>query len=221
MTTSTTILALDPATSTGYCLVSVNVDSLGYWTDADIFEYGFIGVNIDSNYQGDHCIDLMTKVQNIIDSHSVGYIIIEDFFYSKRFANGCNVNGAFRTAIHILARQNDIEYTILNIPAWKTFIAGSSRTTKEQKKKWGVEASKKIYIQEALWNNFGIRFPNHSLSEKTGKPICFRYDIVDVVAQAIYYCCQIGWVPTSAIGCSVDVPEDVIIKRSTKKQYQY
>ncbi len=208
------VLALDPATSCGFCLVNVVNDT------ADIFEYGYIDVDTTSNFQGDHCIDLMAKLQLLIDDHGIGHITVEDFFYSKRTATGCTVNQAFRTAIHILARQNDIEYTILNISLWKTFIAGRNRPTKEQKKSWGA-AAQKLYIQDALWNYFWIRFPNHSLSLKTGKPVGFRFDIVDVVGQAIYYCCIVNHVPTDNISCSVDVPDDVVLTRSLKKQYVY
>jgi Holliday junction resolvasome RuvABC endonuclease subunit len=209
------LLALDPASSTGYCLVEV---CPGKW--ANIYEYGFIDVECTSDYQGDHCIDLMTKLQTIIDDHHVDEIAVEAFFYSKKYAQGCEVNQAFRTAIHILSRQNNIPYTILNISAWKTFIAGRANPTKDQRKVWGVARAKKIYIQEALWNVFSIRFPNHSISTKTNKPISFRYDIVDVVAQAIYYCCMFSRTPLHEIWCDVEVPDDVPI-RTKKPMFEY
>ncbi len=221
------LLVLDPGSSTGYCLVSVD-STIGreeinapVYTSANIYEYGFIDVNLASNYQGDHCIDLMAKIQELIEEHAVNHIAIEDFFFSKRFVNGCGVNVAFRTAIHILARQNDIEYTILNISAWKTFVAGRSTPTKEQKKIWGKEPAKKLAIQQALWDRFKFKFPNHSLSESTGKPILFRFDIVDVVGQAVYYCGLICAIPLKKIVLSVDVPEDVTFTRQVKKRFEY
>ena len=75
-------------------------------------------------------------------------------------------------------------------------------------------------MQDALWRFFAIRFPNHSTSEKTGKPIVFKYDIVDVVAQAIYYCGLCRRVPIKNIVCTVPVPNDVVMK-TTKKVYTY
>jgi Holliday junction resolvasome RuvABC endonuclease subunit len=213
------ILALDPATSTGYCLVNISVDDDDNYTSADIYEYGFIDVDLTSEFQGDHCIDLMGRLQTIIDENAVEHITVEDYFFSKRTANGCNANAAFRTAIHILARQNEIEYTILNISAWKSFVAGRATATKEQKKRWGAEPAKKLYIQEALWRWYGFRFPNHSFSQKTGKPIAFRYDIVDVVGQAVYYCGLLCGI--REITMSVEVPEDVLFKRVPKKMFVY
>jgi Holliday junction resolvasome RuvABC endonuclease subunit len=211
------LLALDPGTSTGYCLVTV--DDAYQW--ADIYKYGYIDVDTTSDFQGDHCINLMDQIQTIIDEHQVNYIAIEDYFFSKRFATGCNVNVAFRTAIHILARQNNIEYSILNVSAWKTYVAGRATPTKEQKKQWGVEASKKLYIQQALWDWWGFRFPNHSISTLTKKPIVFRYDIVDVVGQAVYYCCILCGVPYPKVSMSVKIPKDVKFTRKVKKQFIY
>jgi Holliday junction resolvasome RuvABC endonuclease subunit len=210
------ILVLDPGTSTGYCLVEVVENE-----SANIYEYGFIDVDITSEHQGDHCLDLMQKIQELIDAHSVEHIAIEDYFFSRKFRNGCNVNGAFRTAIHILARQNSINYTILNISAWKTFVAQRSTPTREQKAKWGGEAAKKLFIQQALWDRLKFRFPNHSISEKTGKPIIFRYDIVDVVGQAVYYCGIHCAVPLKKIKLGVEPEEDVVFKKKMKKVFEY
>lgn len=211
------ILVIDPGSSTGYCLVNIEEE----YTSADIYEYGFIDVDLTSEFQGDHCLDLMNKLQDMIDLHYVEHIVIEDYFFSRKCRNGSNVNAAFRTAIHILARQNELDYTIVNISAWKTFVAGKSTPTKEQKKQWGVEAAKKLYMQQALWEKYKFKFPNHSLSPKTGKPIVFRFDIIDVVGQAVYYCGLVCGVPKKNITLSVEVPEDVIFKRQIKKVFIY
>jgi len=208
------VLVLDPATSTGYCLVKLIKD-----VSADVYEYGFIDVDISSNYQGDHCVDLMDKILGLITKHKINHMAIEDYFFSNRFRSGSNVNGAFRTAIHIVARQNKIDYTILNISAWKTFVSGKTKPTKEQVTKWGKEPAKKLYIQQALWENYKFRFPNHCISQKTGKPIAFRFDIVDVVGQAVYFCCLVNGVKKDKMTMSVPLVPDVAIK--TKKQFVY
>jgi hypothetical protein len=161
----------------------------------------------------------MQQIEALIDDYEVSYIAVEDFFFSSRKRNGSTVNGAFRTAIHILARQRGLDYSILNISAWKTFVAGRSTPTKEQKKRWGAEPAKKLYIQDALWWYYGFRFPNHSISATTGKPIAFRYDIVDVVAQATYYCGLICGIRD--IRLDVVPADDVVFKRKIKKQYVY
>jgi len=213
------LLSLDPASSTGYCLTKLSVDDQGYYSDADIYEYGFIDVDLSSEFQGDHCIDLMNRIQELITEHAVNHIAVEDYFFSRRYCVGSNVNAAFRTAIHILARQNDIEYTILNISAWKTFVAGKAHPSKEQKKKWGAIPAKKLYIQQALWDYYGFRFPNHSISETTGKAIVFRCDIIDVVAQTVYYCGLMCGIRNLVM--SVELPQDVVWKKKPKKLFEY
>ena len=204
------LLCLDPAISTGYCLVTIN-DSK---TQANIHEYGYIDTDSSLEFIGDQCLQLMKSIENLIDQHKVNHIAIEDYFFSKRFANGCNVNAAYRTAIHILARQKSIEYTILNITSWKNYVAGRSKPTKEMCKTWGKEASKKIMIQDALWKTYGFKFPNHSISKTTGNPIKFRNDIVDSVGQAVYFCGLLKRVPE--IKMSVACPPDVVLKIKNK-----
>lgn len=210
------VLVLDPAKSTGYCLVKLIKN-----ISADIFEYGFVDVDTSSNYQGDHCIDLMKRVENLIVKHKVNQLAIEDYFFSNRFRSGSNVNAAFRTAIHIVARQRNLEYTVLNISSWKTFVAGRSTPTKEQKKKWGATHAKKLYMQQALWENHHFRFPNHSISQTTGKPVVFRFDIVDVVAQAVYFCGLVNGVKKEDIKMSVVLGKDVVWKKNNKKTFEY
>jgi Holliday junction resolvasome RuvABC endonuclease subunit len=141
------LLTLDPATSTGYTLTEIDDEC----TTANIYDYGIIDVETDSEYQGDKCIYLMERIQELIDTHWVNHIAVEDYFFNKRTANGSNLNAAFRTAIYILARQNSIDYTILSISGWKKFITGRCTPTKEQKKLWGREMAKKICVQDSLW----------------------------------------------------------------------
>jgi Holliday junction resolvasome RuvABC endonuclease subunit len=212
-----TILVLDPAQSTGYCLVSVYEEEgkkVG-----NIYEYGYLEVDTSSLYQGDHCLDLSHQIEVIIEKNKVTEIALEDYFFSKRFASGSSVNAAFRTTIHMLARRLDLHYEILNISAWKIFVSGRTTPTLEQKRKWGKLPAKKLAIQEALWKNYGFRFPNHSISTKTKKPIHFRYDIVDVVGQAVYYCLGIKRLAWISLG--VEPLEDVTFKNPPKKVFEY
>lgn len=206
-------LVLDPAISTGYCLVKIN------GTKADIYEYGFLEVQDDTDFDGDRCINLMNQVKDIILKHGVTEIALEDYFFSKRFASGGTLNVAFRTAIWIQARMLGLNYTILNISNWKKFIAGRSTSTKEQKALWGKEPSKKIMIQQALWEKYKFRFPNHSISKKTGKPIKFRYDVVDAVGQAVFFCRL--HLNLTEVELSVKASDDVIFKTKSKAQFNY
>jgi len=174
------IIIIDPATTTGYCICTVNTaDKKG-----KIIEYGFLEVDITSEYQGDHCIDLMEKIKQKIIVYNVKNIGIEDYFYSAKFKNGCNVNGAFRTAIHILARTMKIDYKILSISMWKKHIAGRSTPSKIEKEIWKKNANK-YFIQQALYKKWNIKFPNHSI--RGGKIIALKSDVVDSVAMSIYF----------------------------------
>ena len=203
MVTKYNILVLDPAESTGFSVVSVDEAV----STGDIFEYGYINVDTTSNYMGDWHISLTDQVEVLIKKYDAKMVVIEDYFFSSRFTSGSNVNPGYRAVIHMKVRQLGIPYEILNISQWKSFVAGRSVPTKEQKAKWGKAAANKLYMLEALQTRHGIRMPNHSLSEKTGKPIKFRYDIVDAVAQAICYCKLMVGIRTMT--CSVVVPPDV------------
>jgi Holliday junction resolvasome RuvABC endonuclease subunit len=209
----TIFIALDPAHSTGYALAKVD------GTHCDIYEYGFIDVDNSSPYIGDWAIDLQSNIQKIYDRVKFTDVAVEAFFFSSRFTLGTDVNPAYRTAIHIWARQNKLPYSILNISNWKTIAAGRSTPTKEQKLKYGKDAAKKIMIVQALWERHGIRLPNHSISPLTGKPVIFRYDIADAIGQAIYhahekYNCR-------SFSCSVPVQPDVAFSKTSKKHFSY
>lgn len=207
------ILVLDPAASTGYAVAKVENNT------ATIFDYGFIDVDTSSAYEGDWCINLMMHVKYLLQIHDIKEVAIEDYFFSSRFASGTNVNAAYRTAIHILCRERKLHYEVLNVSQWKKHVAGRSTPDKLQKKKWGKEAAKKLYMQQALWEKYGIKFPNHSISKKTGKPVGFRYDIVDAVGQAIFYC--EGYHGVQNIQVTVPVPPDVMFKKPSKKRFVY
>jgi Holliday junction resolvasome RuvABC endonuclease subunit len=208
-----TILTLDPGQSCGYSVAKIDGDH------CEIIEYGFIDVDNSSPYMGDWCIDLQRRLSEINDRISADEVAVEDYFYSSRFKQGANVNPAYRAAIHMWCRSRNMHYEILNISNWKVFIAGRSTPTKLQKQKWGASPAKKLMVVEALWKRFNIRFPNHSISENTGKPIIFRFDVVDAVAQGMYaafarYNCK-------TYTCSVPVPPDVTFKKTNTKQFVY
>jgi Holliday junction resolvasome RuvABC endonuclease subunit len=206
-------IAIDPATSSGYAVADVEGKT------CTIVEYGFIDVDTSSPYVGDWCLDLQKRIDEIHARTGFTDVAVEGFFFSSRFTQGTDVNPAYRTAIHMWARQNNLPYSILNISSWKTIVAGRSTPTKEQKAKYGKEAAKKIMIVQALWERHGIRLPNHSISEATGKPIIFRYDIGDAIGQAIYHAFEKYQCNTFA--CSVPVPPDVAFPRASKKHFSY
>jgi Holliday junction resolvasome RuvABC endonuclease subunit len=207
------ILVLDPANSTGYCVFELDeVDSV-----AEIKQWGFIDVD-QHNYAGDQYIDLLSKVENLIKSNNIDRVAIEDYFFSQRSAQGSTLNCAYRAVIHLKCRQLKIHYDVLNISLWKSFVNGRTTPTKDQKLKWGKEPAKKLMTQESLFKRWGIRFPNHSISNLTNKPIKFRYDIVDAVAMAVFHASI--YMNAKTIKYSLSVA-DIDWKKTPKGTYEY
>lgn len=227
-----TILVLDIATITGYCLVKItttdtivlnnnnNHNIIQTPTQADIYEHGVIHIDRSSNYYADHCLNLVQQVQQLIEKHQINHIAMEDYFFTQKTINNCTLNISLRTAIAMLARQNKMEYTMLNMALWKKFIADHMNPTKEQDKMWGKRA-KKIFIQDALWKKFHIRFPNYSISKDTGKPVCFCYDVVDAVGQAIYFCGAICNIKSDKIKYNIITPSDLPSMNKYQQHYYY
>lgn len=197
------ILALDPGASCGYAVVKVAPPN------AEVVAYGYIDVDTSSPYVGDWCIDLTRKLDELQAAHSITETAVEDYFFSRKTCSGANVNPAYRTAIHIWSRQRAMHYEVVSISAWKVFVVGRSTPTREQKKLWGAKANK-FMVVDALWRRHNIRFPNHAISEKTGKPIAFRLDCADAVAQGFY--AAFARYKVSSVSCSVPVPADVALK---------
>lgn len=207
------ILVLDPANSTGYCVFELDeVNSI-----AEIKQWGFIDVD-QHNYAGDQYIDLLSKVENLIKSNNIDRVAIEDYFFSQRSAQGSTLNCAYRAVIHLKCRQLKIHYDVLNISLWKSFVNGRTTPTKDQKLKWGKEPAKKLMTQESLFKRWGIRFPNHSISNLTNKPIKFRYDIVDAVAMAVFHASI--YMNAKTIKYSLSVA-DIDWKKTPKGTYEY
>lgn len=209
------ILVLDPANSTGYCIFKYDASSLSI----DIINWGFIEVEQNDDYLGDQYLDLLKQVEELINDNNIDQVAVEDYFFSRRSPQGANLNCSYRAMIHMKCRELKLHYEILNISLWKKFINGRSTPTKDQKVKWGKEPAKKLMTQESLWNRWGIRFPNHSKSLKTGKPVKFRYDIVDAVAMAIFYASI--YLNVKNIAYSVSVDEDHPWKKIPKGTYDY
>jgi len=208
------VLVLDPASTSGYCIFEYDKGN----ASADIIKWGFIEIE-DNEVLGDRYVDYISKIENLITDNDIKDVAVEDYFFSRRTPQGANLNCAFRAMIHLKCAQLGIKYQILNISLWKKFIAGRTTSTKEQKAKWGKEPSKKLMIQEALFKKWNIRFPNHSLSQKTGKPIKFKYDIVDAVAMSIFYASI--YLHTNTIEYSVDMIDDHKFKKVPKGTYDY
>ena len=186
---------------------------------ADIVDWGFIEVHAETDYDGDRYVEYRKKIKKLIRDYNVSVVGVEDYFFSRMSPQGSTLNCAYRAMVHLACREVGIHYDILNISLWKKFINGRSTSTKLQKAMWGKEPSKKLMTQESLWKKWNIRFPNHSLSKKTGKPIKFRYDIVDAVGMAIFHASI--YLNSKSISYNVNVTADHDWKKIPKGTYNY
>lgn len=207
------VLVIDPANSTGYCIYSLDEST----KTAEIIKWGFIDVD-QHNYAGDQYIDLLFKIEGLIINNFISKVAVEDYFFSSRSSQGANLNCAYRAMVHLKCRQLKLDYDIINISLWKNFINNRTRPTKDQVAKWGKEPAKKLMTQESLYKKWDIKFPNHSISNLTNKPIKFRYDIVDAVAMAVFHASI--YLDARTIKYSIPV-NDINWKKVPKGTYQY
>lgn len=200
-------LVIDPGHSTGYCILDIS-NKIG-----TITKYDFHEIDHSSEYSGDWCNYLKKWVEEKIKAENIVMVIREDYFFSGRFRNGSDVNVSYRTAIDMATRKLKLPYHVVSPSIWKKFICGRSTPTKEQKKKYGKNA-KKYMINEALWLRYKIKFPNYTHSQKNGRNIMFRHDIVDAVAMGIYFMRIIKDV--NEVVCEVECPADIEWKGNVK-----
>jgi Holliday junction resolvasome RuvABC endonuclease subunit len=211
------ILAIDPSNSTGFAVCKVDKGV------ADIFEYGVISCSTLNN-EGKKLLFLKAEVQKLIKKYDVKFLAVEDYMFpsssrrAKRASNNANLNPALRGSVWMAAAELGIEYAVIPISPWKKYVSGSTRPSKEQVKKWGKEKAKKWYIQKALWERYGIRFPNHMQSPNSNRVIQFPSDPVDAVAQLIYFVNGIKEMDAK-FTYSFDLPKDHVFKKYTGFTY--
>jgi Holliday junction resolvasome RuvABC endonuclease subunit len=209
------VLAVDAGASCGYAIARIDRSA----RKADVFEYGYMDIDTSSPFVGDWCRNLMARLDSICARIRITDVAVEDYFFSSRHKSGANVNPMYRAAIYIWARGAGLPHHTLGITNWKTFVAGRSTATREEKAAWGAERAKKLMVARALWDRHQIRFPNFSVSEATGRPIALRMDCVDAVGQALYaahmiYACR-------DFSCSVPVPPDHSFPKTAKRLLDY
>ena len=207
------ILSIDPAISCGWCIGSINSE-IDTFT---IMDCGHFEIT-KSEYSGDMCLDIQKQVSTLFDKYTIDEMVIEDYVFSGRKCQGAHLNLYIRGALHMLCRTHNKPYTIASISNWKAIIAGRSMPPNEMKKFYGKELANKVFIQEALWVRYNIRFPNHSISQKTNKPISIKYDMIDAVAIGIAH--AYSKYNIKNVNNTKTFPDD-IPKMTKTKQYTY
>lgn len=206
------VISFDPALSCGWCISEIHTNSV------ELLECGYI--NIDKQqYTGDMCLNLQESAKVLIKKYDdIEEVVLEDYMFSQSKCQGAQINLFLRGALMMLCRTLNKPYWVAPVSNWKSIIAGRSTPTRECIKYYGKALANKIFIQEALWVRYSIRFPNYSVSEKTKKPIAFRYDIIDATAINIAHAYSVHNIKN--VVDSIDHLPDINYKVS-KKHYSY
>ena len=178
--TSNAILAVDPASCTGWVLFNI-VDG-----EANILEYGAIEVDKTAESEGRRMISLRTQLEQVLNKlpQNPKHAHIESFFFNKRTCNGSEINVILRAAVYQLLAERRVPYTLHPPTHWKKFIGGSAVPRKTDIVKFGKAKASKAYIVEALAEKYGIHFPSHTRID--GRRLTFKTDISDAVGIGIY-----------------------------------
>lgn len=174
------LISFDCGASTGWAVLDVQNDV------GNLVAYGAFQIPADQDL-AHQILFVRNKTESLIKEHgNIDLLILENFFSSSRFCSGQDRNYYYRGSVLLCCASLDLQYEIVNPSVWKTFIVGRSSPNKEEKAKYGKEEAKKIITVEGLKRRWGIEMPSFSVSERTGKPIKFKYDTSDAVGQVMY-----------------------------------
>lgn len=180
--TTTKVLAIDPATLSGFALLQVDLHA----KRATYLGGGVVRVRCkDSDYYGDWCLDLQQQLRPLMQG--VCRVFVEDFFFSKRQCNGASVNAYLRAAVFMLCRELGIPYDVFTPTHWKKYVSGgkikaSASDVRECDN--DRKLAQKTFIHTALSSRFGLTFPDHTMVD--GKKLKFKYDVSDAAGIGIY-----------------------------------
>jgi Holliday junction resolvasome RuvABC endonuclease subunit len=177
---STTVLAVDPASCTGWALFDVSDEHI------HIREFGAIEVDKGAESEGAKMLSLRVQIAHVLDklTERPYHAHIESFFFNRRTCNGSEVNVVLRAAIYQLLTERGITYSLHPPTHWKKFIGGTAVPRKADIQKFGKAKAGKAYIVQALADKFEIHFPSHT--RIGNRRLTFKTDISDAVGIGIY-----------------------------------
>lgn len=193
------LLALDPsATCTGYVF---------YDTDAtpQVAIAGFID-ELRGDTDGARYKVAYDAVVGLIQRFAPTTIIMEGYFFSKRFATGTNIGPELRGVLKMAAHTFGVPVYISDPAGWKRQILHAvieqkinppyhrlksndskiARWKKLLKKQYGKDKAKKIIVVEAL-EMLGYKLPTKIINKATGRKIAFRFDVSDAIGILIAF----------------------------------
>lgn len=172
-----TILSLDPSSAaTGWAIFEDGVISLA----------GFSESFKPEEYDGDRYRKVYDWLGQILRVVGPDLILVESYFFSKKFATGSDINSEMRAIMKMAIRDLQIPYEIINPTDWKMALLGRVRPTRAEKKKWGKEKAKKIIVVNAL-EELGLKCPQRIVNPTTKKKVKFKYDVSDAIGILLYH----------------------------------
>lgn len=186
------VLVIDPATTSGYCIVQ-HYQSCGskwdfqnhvYSGECEISQpqYFTLKASKEGDHTGNSCNQIYYFFLRLALKEEITMIAMEDYIFSRFAKQGAKLNVAIRSALQMLADDLKIPYIIIPIALWKRTVSGRGRPSKEEKNLWGKAANKR-FIAEAL-KKYGIYLPE-KIQNAQGRMVNFKYDLSDVIGQAI------------------------------------
>jgi len=168
------ILALDPATTTGWALFDgSSISEVGFITFSPVAA-GYSGTS-----EGLRLLEAHRWLDKMIVKWKPDLIVAEGFFASGRFTNGSNVNHEIRGIFKMTAACLEKQYVVTGPSEWKRKLCGRTTPTKAEKKLYGKANAKKMVTVKALEAR-GFKFPEKVRSAK-GNMVKWKFDISDAL----------------------------------------
>lgn len=165
------ILAIDPATTTGFVIFDEKetsggkqfiLYSHGYWTLTHLDNHGKL------------CNEAYAKLTDILVSCDIQHAFIENYFFARRAPNGADVNYKIRAAYEMALSSKNIEYTFVAPSSWYSFVVGpSGRALKG--------AARKQRVRLVVRERYGL----DAIPEREGRRLT-PYDVFDAAGIGIY-----------------------------------
>jgi len=146
------ILAIDPATNTGWAAFTKEIP-VAY------FSHGRICPNKVNKLK-----DYYEQITQLIVRIKPNIVYVEDFHFNSHNACGSGLNFELRAVIYLVLQQHGVPYEIVNQSTWKKFVTGRGRPSTLQVERWGKSANKE-YVRQALLDKKFVADANMSTDE--------------------------------------------------------
>lgn len=178
MSITSRLLAIDPATTTGWVAFERCVEA----NTLRLVDWSFFDADTSSPYQGDWYLDSESRVVAMLDrvtdngAFVIEHAFVEDYFFSKRACNGASVNVKYRAVIEMCLRRRAIAYAMIPPASWFAHIVGRVKHPT-------ATSDRKRQTRTAIRVKYGLSIIPEI---EAGKRRMTPYDVFDAVGIGIY-----------------------------------